>query len=296
MVLLIGYRDPARLRVMRWCRRNKIPVFVWSDINALGQHSQGIRAFVKSQYLRWIDRQIAAWLICGSAGRQYLERFGINGRRLFVSPCEPAYEQIDAVSREQVAQAQTQFGLDPARRRIVCSGRFVESKRFDLAIDAFAAVAGQRDEWDLLILGDGPLNNALRARVPSGLANRVTFAGFVPDPATVWALYKSCDVLLHVPDHEAWGLVVNEAAACGMALVCSDVVGAAVELVRDGFNGRIVPRNDLAATTAALLDVTDPERLTVYRGNSRTMLDAWRTNADPVDGFRRALAFAGLSG
>ena len=95
-------------------------------------------------------------------------------------------------------------------------------------------------------------------------------------------------------NYEPWGLVINEAAAAGLAIVASDVVGAAAELVQDGVNGRLFPIRDHEALTTALLDVTAPDRIDAMRASSAAVLADWRTRGDPVSGLRRALKFVGV--
>src|SRR5262249_48224428 len=65
-----------------------------------------------------------------------------------------------------------------------------------LVIAAFAAIAARRPEWDLLIIGDGPLRGSLEGSLPADLQRRVTWTGFLDHQATVSALYRSCAVLL----------------------------------------------------------------------------------------------------
>jgi len=297
IVLLLGYRDPCRWRVMRWCRRQGVLALTWSDVNARGTEAPaaGLRGWAKRRYVQWIDRQlVGGWLVCGTGGREYLRAYGVDERRAFLVPYEPDYAAIDAVGAADVSAVQAAINLEPGRRRLVCSGRLVPTKRFDAVIAAFAAVADERPEWDLVVLGDGPLAGTLRAAVPPGLAERVRFIGFIPAMAKVWAIYKSCDVLVHLADHEPWGLIINEAAACGLALVCTDAVGAGIELVRDGVDGRVVPRGSQEAAVTALREVTEPTTLRRMRAQSRPILEEWRRKADPIDGLRQALRSSGV--
>lgn len=121
------------------------------------------------------------------------------------------------------------------------AARLVALKRYDAAIDAFARLAPERPDWDLLIVGDGEMR-AWQARVPAELRHRVIWTGFIQDPTETAALYRWSHVFVHPGDYEAWGVVVLEAAAAGLAMIVSNVVGAAPDLVRDGENGRLVPR------------------------------------------------------
>ena len=65
----------------------------------------------------------------------------------------------------------------------------------------------------------------------------------------VVGLYVAADVFALLSERETWGVVVNEAAACGLPLVLSDRVGAAHDLLRDGENGRLVPAGILSLTS-----------------------------------------------
>jgi glycosyltransferase involved in cell wall biosynthesis len=95
-------------------------------------------------------------------------------------------------------------------------------------------------------------------------------------------------------DFEPWALVVNEAAAAGLAILATDRVGAAAELVRNGVNGFIFPAGDVQKLTERLLEVTDPSRIEAFKAESGSVLREWRNNADPVNGLRQALRACGV--
>ncbi len=110
----------------------------------------------------------------------------------------------------------------------------------------------------------------------------------------VSSVYRAGDALCLPSEYEPWALVINEAVAAGLAVVASDVVGAAAELVRDGVNGKIFKSKDLADLTSALRFVTDPARIDALRAGSEGVLADWRRRGDPVEGVRNALRSAGL--
>jgi glycosyltransferase involved in cell wall biosynthesis len=173
------------------------------------------------------------------------------------------------------------------------SGRFVPLKRLDLLIDAFAAIAGERPNWDLMLVGDGPLRDELRRRVPASLQSRVIWTGFL-DGQDLALAYQSADILVLPSDHEQWSLVIQEAMAAGLVVVSSDVPGATYELVEDGRSGRVFPKGNLEQLTQALRDTTSDEAFPNYKRESAAAWARWRNNVDPISEIRRALVEAGV--
>ncbi|HEX8915581.1 MAG TPA: glycosyltransferase [Humisphaera sp.] len=293
-VVINGYNDPGRLRVLAWCKANGVPALLQGDSNVRGDRAAGVRRVVKRAVVGTFARAFDAFLPFGSLGRAYFRRYGAADSRIFEAPLEPDYDLIAAVGPGAAAVAAARFSLPAGRRRLLYSGRLAPEKRVDLAIKAFAAIADRRPAWDLVVMGDGPLRDELRAQVPPALARRVAWTGGLTEPGAIFGLFAACDAFVLPSDAEPWALVINEAAASGLAIVCSDAVGAAPELVRDGVNGRVFPRGDAAALAAALLDVTDEARLPQMRAASGRVLADWRRHGDPVDGFRRALRRVGV--
>ena len=122
-----------------------------------------------------------------------------------------------------------------------------------------------------------------------GLSDDVRFLGFV-NQRELPAFYDLCDVFLLASWREPWGLVVNEAMNAGRAIVASDQVGSAPDLVRPGVNGAIVPAGDEAALAAALADITaDPQRCREMGEASRRLIAGWGFEQD-VAGLKQALA------
>lgn len=293
MVVMCGYGFPSHYRAIRWLKRKGVPYMLWSDSNILDDNARGVKRWVKDVLVPPTVRDATAVLPCGTNGARYYASYGATAEKTFLCPVEPDYALIDDCPPERMEAARKRFGLPAERKRFVHCARLVALKSTNLVIEAFARLADQRPEWDLVILGDGPLRASLEAQVPAQLKSRVTFTGFITDQEMTAAIEKCGDVLVHPGYSEAWGVVLLEAAAAGMAIIASNVVGAATDLVRDGESGVLIPPRNVTRLTEAMLHVSDPSRLEQMKTESRRVGLEFRERADLVEGLRSALRFAG---
>ncbi|MBX3466764.1 MAG: glycosyltransferase family 4 protein [Planctomycetes bacterium] len=292
-VVVGGYGDLARLMIILGCQRAGTPVLLFGDSNVSGDLARGARRLAKRAVLPLLLRRCSAILACGSRGEDYFSRYGVPSERIFLSPYEPDYDLLARASDEPPESAAARWGLSPARRRLLFVGRLAPEKRVDLAVEGFGRIAGERPEWDLVVAGTGAEGAALKALAARSAPGRVHFVEFV-QPARLPSLYRACHALVLPSDYEPWGVVVNEAVAVGLALVCADVVGAAAELLVDGVDGYTFRVGDVDDLVRALRRVTDPSRLESLRAGGAAVLASWRRRADPVVGLGAALARAGV--
>lgn len=292
-IVLNGYAGHPFQDILPWGQKRGVPVLVWADSNVHGDKGTLPRRLLKKLVVTHRLRHASAVLPCGTNGKELFQRYYPHPDRMFFVPLEPDYAKIDAITNADAKAVREKYALDPARKRIIVVCRLIPLKRVETIIDAFAALATDRPDWDLLIVGDGPERDALEARVPAHLKPRVLFPGFITDEHTVFAMYRSSDVMCLASEYEAWALVVNEAAASGLALVVSNVVGAAPELVHDGRNGRTFNHGNVPELAECLREVTAPDNLARMKAASKVVLAEWRAKADPIAGLRRALGSVG---
>jgi glycosyltransferase involved in cell wall biosynthesis len=293
-VVFHSYDHLAHLRGMDWCRRRRIPAFLYADSNLHGDRPAFFQRIAKRRIIPWVARRVRNIFVFGSLGRRYYERYGVPGDQCVFCPMEPDYAQIERVTQADIRGATDRFGLDPARKRFVFVGRVTPVKGPDVLLKAFTQIAAQAPDWDLLMVGDGPMRAECEALVPADLKHRVKWAGFVADQRVVSALYRASHVFVLPSTYEPWALVVNEAAAAGLPLITTDVVGASAELVRDGENGRRVPPGQVQPLADALLEAAAPGAAERMGEASLRVLAHWREVADPVRNMMAALARAGV--
>jgi glycosyltransferase involved in cell wall biosynthesis len=162
-------------------------------------------------------------------------------------------------------------------------GRLVVAKGPRLLLDAFAAYRRRGGKRILEIVGHGPLEDSLKALVSSdsALSNCVVVKGLQPYESLP-ELYARAGCLILPSISEPWGLVVNEAMACGLPVIVSDRCGCVDELVRDGINGYVFPATSPEALAGRMLalDALDEEALKTMGRRSqeivaRFSLEAW---------------------
>jgi glycosyltransferase involved in cell wall biosynthesis len=287
--IFTGYAYPSHLRLLSWLERKGRPAFLRNDANVyVDQTRSSWRRAIKRVFFRWAGRRAAGFMPMGELGERYFASYGVPLESMFRVPYTPDYDWFANADDAAIAEFMQRHGLAKGRRRFLYSGRLVPVKRVDLLLDAFARLADERPQWDLVIAGSGRMEQELRARVPARLEDRVRWTGFLEE-SELRAAYHACDVLVLPSEREAWGVVVQEAMAAGRPVVASHVVGAAHDLVVDGASGKIFPSGDGEALLTCLRETSDEAKLPGFQREASNRLNVWRSEVDVVANVRRAL-------
>jgi len=207
-----------------------------------------------------IDVSVSAYLAVGTQNAAYYELLGANASKIFVLP----YAVDNAWFRRRIAAARAhgeelRRTLAIGREQIVflLPAKLLAHKQPMLAVESFARLQaeGLGNRAMLLLAGDGPERDVLEARIKSFNLENVRLLGF-QNQAEMAALYGLADVCLLPSQWEPWGLAINEAMNGACAILASDRVGAAADLVHEGVNGAVVPHGDAAALTDAIRRLT----------------------------------------
>ncbi len=139
-------------------------------------------------------------------------------------------------------------------------GRLKRYKRIDFVLRAIAQLGTQGLPVRLIIAGRGDAESALRrTAVRLGIADRVTFTGFVSEDEKVRLLRKAW-VHVFTSPKEGWGISNLEAAACGTPTVASDSPGLRDSVVHER-TGFLVPHGDSAALADRIRNVLESPAL-----------------------------------
>ena len=193
--------------------------------------------------------------------------------------------------RDDSAKLRQDFGL-PARFFLFVGRTVAKKGVFDLLLAYRELDPELRREFGLIFVGDGGARPELSKLADDVTPGCVKFPGFVQRENL--AVYYALAEALVFPTHaEVWGLVVNEAMACGLPVVCTDVTGCAADLVEEGWNGRVVPPRDIGRLTKALEDLArSPEATRIMGDNSKKRIQHYSPRACAEGIAAAAVSFA----
>jgi glycosyltransferase involved in cell wall biosynthesis len=158
---------------------------------------------------------------------------------------------VDRLLIEKISGSEPHPWLDDPDTRVVAAlSRLVPVKNYGLLLEAFALADALAGTAKLVIIGDGPEREPLRAQAHSlGLVDRVDFVGARDNPMP---LLKKADLFVHSSDREGFGLVIVEALAAGVPVVATDCRSGPSDILAGGAYGDLVPVGDAVSLAAAI--------------------------------------------
>ena len=253
-VLVMGWHLKSFIQALLVAKLQGLPIMARGDSHLQtprGAMKKLAKAFAYPRFLCLFD----AALYVGERSRAYWRHYRYSSTRLFFSPhCVDAEWFAQRATPEARAALRARLGIAPDRRVVLFAGKLVPFKRPLDLITAVSQLKSRGPETEVLVAGSGPLRPEIE-RAATAADVPCHMLGFC-NQSEMPAIYAASDVLvLPSSGRETWGLVANEALACGRPIVVSDAVGCAPDLAADGSAGRVYPMGDVAALARALHDV-----------------------------------------
>jgi GalNAc-alpha-(1->4)-GalNAc-alpha-(1->3)-diNAcBac-PP-undecaprenol alpha-1,4-N-acetyl-D-galactosaminyltransferase len=156
---------------------------------------------------------------------------------------------------------------------VLSVGRLIGSKRFDLLQKSFAELAQEFPDWDLCILGEGPLRESLEISGKSlGLDRRLLMPGYSQTP---WEWYALADIYVLTSSYEGMPNTLLEAMAQGVAPIAFDIKAGPSDLLKGGELGILLPDDrHVERLTRALRDLMlDEGRRAAFGNGARRVVN-----------------------
>lgn len=172
-------------------------------------------------------------------------------------------------SNERSQRFRKKHGFSKDAKIMLFVGRIIRQKGVEYVLEAMPSILKSAPQARLVIVGRGNRLEKLQARASSlHLEGKVRFEGFLSEEELKDALC-ACDAFVLPSLWEVLPVSILEAMACGKPIVASEVGGNA-ELVREGYNGYLVPKRNSKLLSEKLVKVLSNDKLAQRMGeNSR---------------------------
>lgn len=246
---LHGWQTPVFRRALILAGRENVPVLMRGENCDIAMpDGSGPKGWLKRRYIRRIFRRCWGLLAIGTENKNYYLDRGILPERIFNMPYaidNQAFADRAEAARPGRDQLKQSLGIAPGQKVVLFAGKFQRRKRADLLVQAVDHLSVDGDKPALVMVGGGEMEGELRRQAPAAI-----FTGF-KNQSELPAFYDMADVFVLPSELEPWGLAVNEAMACGTAVVASSQVGCAIDLISPNC-GAVFQSGDVGALTIAI--------------------------------------------
>jgi glycosyltransferase involved in cell wall biosynthesis len=282
-ILCGGYNYPAFWEALAWAKFHRAHFAAWIESTSRDQRNPGVLAeFVKRRFVQNCN----SFAVPGKSAFEYVRSMGVPAERIHTAPNavdNQRFANLARLVREREAQCRNDLGLP--RRYFVYAGRVTREKGAFQLLEAYTRLEPDlRSAMGLVLVGEETAKNELMQN-SNVYPGTVVFPGFVQRDQLA-AFYALAEVLVFPTLSDTWGLVVNEAMACGLPIIATDVAGCVADLVQDGENGYVVPAADVGKLAQAMAAFAHDPKLASRMGECSARL---------IEGFSPERCAAGLA-
>lgn len=285
--IINGWRVKSEWQAIRACWKHKVPMLIRGDSHLLDHRPPHTRIAKRMILGRWIPR-FDRYLTVGKLNEEYYRFYGADSSAFF-----PVRHFVDN-ERFAALAAEVDVGVSCANWRIperatvfLFAAKFVDTKQPMDAIKAIEKLLNRNADVHLLMVGDGKLRQFCEEYSASRQLP-VRFAGFL-NQSEIATAYACADVLVLPSAYETWGLVVNEAMACGVPAIVSDRVGCGPDLVHSEQTGMLFQAGSVDALAEAMSVYAGKRSLIAEHGANAKKLIANYSIEAATDGTEAAV-------
>lgn len=291
VLVILGWGSLSAWITYGACLISGIPFLIYGDSSFIPRGS-GMKGRIRERLLRALFKRAAGFMVVGTFNADYYRHYGADPARFFFTPWaidNDRFERGSALTKDERDKLRAEHGIGPGQVALLFSGKLIARKNPVHVLQALESMR-HRERAVVLYLGDGEQREMLQEYARARRLDNVRFLGFV-NQSVLPRMYAMSDVFVFPSSFDPRGTVTNEAMACGLPVIVSDMVGVygPGDIVREGENGYVYPVGDIEQL-AENLDtlVSDPALRAQMGRRSRELIAQWSFDKD-VEGVLMAL-------
>lgn len=269
VVWIWGWAFHSHLKAIRYFK-GKVPVWFRGDSTLLDEPKGfSLKKIARRFFLKWLYRHIDKAFYVGKNNREYFKKHGILNSQLVYAP--HAVDNVRFADPKgkflfESKQLRKKLGYSESDLVLMYIGKFEPNKNLKSLIYNL-----NDTKFKLILVGNGPLEKKLK----SISASNVQFLEF-QNQSKLPIVYRIADAVILNSISETWGLVLNEALACGIPVFASNKCGGAIDLIneRNGFIFDSLEMNkDELIKFLSLFQKTDKQETLLEGHNYQIIID-----------------------
>ena len=252
-IIIAGICSLTDILAIEYMKVCNIPYFQEGD-GGFEKSGKGI----KEKYKKHLLKGAIGYFSSGENYDKYLVRYGADKNKIYRYPFTSLHENeiVDKLlSKEEKNLLKTKLGI-PYKKIILSVGRFIYSKGYDVLINSAKALTS---DIGIYIVGGQATEDYIKLKEMLGVKN-IQFIDY-KNKYEIFEYYKAADLFVLPTRGDVWGLVINEAMACGLPIITTDRCGAGLELVKNGENGYIIPTDNIEAISEKIKIILEDDIL-----------------------------------
>lgn len=236
-IIIGGYSTPTGMLAIEYLRHKRKKFILSADGGIIKSEKRSV-FFIKRHFIK----SASWWLSTGQITTEYFIHYGANKGRIYTYPFSSVRNyQVNSeiVTGYKKTILKEKFGMN-TDKAIVSVGQFIYRKGFDILLKAASDLP---ENISLYIIGGQPTKEYLEILKNMNYKN-IYFKPFMQNK-DLFDFFSVCDLFVLPTREDIWGLVVNEALACGLPVVTTDKCVAGVELIENDINGMIIQSENI---------------------------------------------------
>lgn len=236
-VIIVGSLGVVGLAALISTKLTGAGLVLWSESTEISESQRARRVLFLRKFL---VRRAQAYIGVSNLAAKYFCRLGAKEEKIHVSLQTLDVQTFSRTVNKHRAmknEIKRQFGLTGSV--IAFIGNLEPYKGTDLLLETYLKLLDYAPAVELLLVGTGKLEEQLKQQTKKVRNAKVHFIGF-KQHQDLPLYYAVTDLFCLFSRSETFGIVVVEAVAAGLPIMCSKFAGAAFDLVENGKNGYII--------------------------------------------------------
>lgn len=232
-ILVLGWNNLLYINAILYALKHKIKLILRVETNLLLKINP-IKRLIKTIILKNLFKKINYFLAIGILNKNFLLNHNVPKKKIYPGPY---FVDNNFFSKKIKKKSESK------KKIVLFVGKLIQRKNpFEFLNLAQMFLKNKKIQF--IMIGDGILKKECQKFINKRRLNNVSLIGFV-NQTQLKKYYQKSDLLIVPSYYETWGLVINEAFASNIPVICSENCGASKDLILNGKTGFTYPTNEL---------------------------------------------------